>query len=186
MTMKRRLGVAVLALATAALPLSADAAVVAHGTADMGMGMGTVKVSTMAGGYKLTLIIGPMEQMYTQAQYKKMHPKKGEIMLRGTMNMGGMGMGMGMHAPNRHLELHVMDLKTMRPVGDAMVSISYGPVVAMGQMAMKPTKVSIAVMEGIGMGMSDIHYGNNVYMAHGQYHVWAHVNRVRAAFVVKL
>jgi hypothetical protein len=68
----------------------------------MGMGTSVVSVSSTSGAYKLTLMIGPLEQMYTRAQYKKMHPKHGEIMISGTMVMGGMG-GMGMDMPNHHL-----------------------------------------------------------------------------------
>src|SRR5579884_3661925 len=172
--MKRTLGAA-LTLALAALPAVANAA----RPADMGMGMGTVTSKLNAGPYRLTLVIGPMQKMYTQAQYKRLHPKKGEVMLRGSMAMGGMGMG-NMHAPVRHLELHVMDRATMRVVSDAMVSISWQPIVKMGQMPIKPQQVPIAVMEGIGMGKSDIHYGNNVAMAAGKYHVWAHVNKTAA------
>ena len=67
-----------------------------------------------------------------------------------------------------------------------MVSISYQPVPKKGQMPIKPAKLPIAVMMGIGKGMSDLHYGNNVYMSHGAYHVWVHVNMARAEFTVKL
>jgi hypothetical protein len=112
-------------------------------------------------------------------------------MLRGAMVMGGMGMGM--HMPNRHLELHVLDLRTMRPVANATVSITYQPIVPMGVMAIRPQQVPVAVMAGIGkMGivMSDVHYGNNVYMARGAYHVWAHVTtrtaRAYATYTVRL
>lgn len=181
MSMKKRLCAAVLMLAVAALPLSAGAAGLRQRPADMGMG--TVSVAITAGAYKLVLMIGPMQQMYTRDQYAKKHPKHGEVMLRGTMVMGGMG-GMGMQMPNRHLELHVMDRQTMHVVSNALVKISYQAGVGMGQMAMKPTKLPIAVMMGIGMGTSDIHYGNNIYMPHGTYHIWVHVNHVRAVFIV--
>lgn len=179
--MKRAFCAAAMTLALAALPAAANAA----RPADMGMGMGTVTSTLNAGPYRLTLDIGPMQKMYTRAQYKRLHPKKGEIMLRGSMSMGTMGMG-GMHVPVRHLELHVMDRASRRVVSDAMVSITWQPIVKMGQMPIKPQQVPIAVMEGIGMGMSDIHYGNNVSMAAGKYHVWAHVDKTVATFVVKL
>lgn len=174
---------AVPAVAGAARPAAAPA----HQPADMGMGMGmgTVTKSLDAGPYRLTLIIGPEQKMYTQAEYKRLHPKKGEIMLRGHMAMPRMGMG-NMNVPMRHLELHVMDRATKHVISDAIVSIIWQPIVGMGVMAIRPQNVPIAVMEGIGMGMSDIHYGNNVAMSAGKYHVWVHVGKVSATFVVHL
>lgn len=188
MNMKKCLGAAVLVMAVAALPASVGAAGLAHRAGAMGMGMGTVSVSSTTGAYKLTLMIGPLEHMYTRKQYNKTHPKHGEIMISGTMVMGGMsGMGgMGMDTPNHHLELHVLDRMSGHVVSNAMVSISYQPVVKKGQMPVKPSKLPIAVMMGIGKGMSDLHYGNNVYMSRSAYHVWVHVNKAQAEFTVKL
>lgn len=92
-----------LALALAFVPVTAGAATVAHGQRAMGMGMGAVTAPNVkAGPYNLTLVIGPAEPMYTVAQYRRLHPLRGEIMLRGAMMMGGMGMRMA----NRHMELH--------------------------------------------------------------------------------
>lgn len=170
-----------LALSLFATPFMAHAAGM-PGT--MGATGGKVTVPVTAGSYRLTLVIGPMEPMYTMAQYQRTHPKTGEIMLRGAMVMGKAGMGMGM--PNRHLELHVLNLRTMRVVTDAMVSITYQPVAPMGAMAMRPQNVPPTLMVGIGKGMSDAHFGNNVYMPRGEYRIVAHVNNAHATYDVRL
>jgi len=143
--------------------------------------LGTVTIPVIAGGYRITLMIGPREAMYTQAEARRTHPKTGEIMLRGSMMMGGMGMGMAM--PNRHLEVHVLDRRTMRPASNPMVSITYQ---ALSPMMMRPVSVPVAVMVGLSMDMSDIHYGNNVSMAGGTYRVSVHVNRAYATYAVRL
>ncbi len=167
-------GAAVFAAALIALPSVAGAAGTPAHTA--AMGMGTVTIPVTAGVYRLTLMIGPREAMYTQAQARRSHPTTGEIMLRGTM-MGGMGM------PNRHLEVHVLDRRTMRPASNPVVSIAYQ---ATSPMMMRPVQVPIAVMVGLNMDMSDIHYGNNVSMPGGTYRVSVHVNQASATYTVRL
>ncbi len=141
-------GAAVFAAALIALPSAVGAA--GTPTHTRSMAMGTVTIPVTAGAYRMTLMIGPREAMYTQPQAQRTHPTTGEIMLRGVM-MGGMRMGM----PNRHLEVHVLDRRTMRPVSNPMVSITYQ---AMSPMMMRPVQVPVAVMVGVSMDMSDIHY----------------------------
>ena len=98
----------------------------------MGMGMGAVTIGPItAGAYRLTLEIGPRRPMYTQAQYARLHPTSGELMLGGTMAIGSGAMGMGMGAVNRHLELRIQDGRSLRVVTTAFVSITYQPVVGM-------------------------------------------------------
>jgi len=173
-------GAAVFAAALIALPSAAGAAGTPAHTRSMAMG--TVMIPVTAGAYRMTLMIGPREAMYTQAEARRTHPTTGEIMLRGVM-MGGMGMGMGMGMPNRHLEVHVLDRRTMRPVSNPMVSITYQ---ATSPMMMRPVQVPVAVMVGLSMDMSDIHYGNNVYMPAGTYRVSVHANQAYATYTVRL
>jgi len=176
--MLKTYGAVVCVAALIALPSAAGAAGTPAHTA--AMSMGTVTIPVTAGAYRLTLMIGPREAMYTQAQARRSHPTTGEIMLRGAM-MGGMGMGMGM--PNRHLEVHVLDRRTMRPASNPVVSITYQ---ATSPMMMRPVQVPIAVMVGLNMDMSDIHYGNNVSMPGGAYRVSVHVNQASATYSVRL
>jgi len=176
--MLKTYGAAVFAAALIALPSAAGATgTPAHRPS---MAMGPVTIPVTAGAYRITLMIGPREAMYTQAQARRTHPTTGEIMLRGVM-MGGMGMGMDM--PNRHLEVHVLDRRAMRPVSNPMVSITYQ---ATSPMMMRPVQVPVAVMVGVSMNMSDIHYGNNVYMPAGTYRVSVHVNTAYATYTVRL
>src|SRR5579862_9271035 len=166
-------------LVLALCPAVIGRAMAASRAGAMGMGGQTVTATKIAGSYRITLKIGPMEQMYTQAQYKKMHPKHGEVMLSGVMAMGGMGMG----KMNHHLEVHVLSRASGHVVDNAMVSISYA---AKAGMSMAPTKVPVSKMMGIGMGMSDVHYGNNVSMAAGTYTVMVKVNATATSFTVKI
>jgi hypothetical protein len=161
------------ALATAGLSARhAPSAKAAMGTT------GTAAQQTLtAGPYTLTLRIGPLEQMYTQDQVKKTHPKRGEVMLRGTMAMGGMGSAM----PNHHLELHVYLRSSHAVVTNAMVAITVetpsGKVV---------TRVPIAVMRGVTASASDIHYGNNVLLMADTYTVVVKVEQTTAIFMISL
>jgi len=184
--MVRLFHIIVLAGVLSAVPTMAGAASMAQQSTDIGGGMGTVQAVKNAGSYRLELDIGPLERMYTQAEARRMHPTHGEVMLRGSMAMGGMG-SMGAMSPNHHLELHVMDRRSKRVVPDAMVSIAYQPVVGMGQMAITPQHVPIAVMRGLDAGMGDIHYGNNVYLHSGSvYNVSVTVNGVKAACQIRV
>ena len=105
--------------------------------------------------YVLALQIGPVETMYTPAQAKAKHPTSGEIMLAGKMvgGMAGMDMGSG---SQRHLEVHICT-----PSGK-VVTGAHPAITVNGAM------VPVAVMEGVGEGTADLHYGNNVNLEPGQ------------------
>ncbi len=178
------------AVALALLPTQAGRVGAAGRTAPlaMGMGMGEVTVGPItAGAYRLTLVVGPLQHMYTRSQYNSLHPRSGEVMLSGAMMMGGTGTGMSMGMMGRHLELYVTDRSTMRAVTNAMVGITYQPVVGMGVMAVRPRVVPIATMIEIGGGMASFHYGNNVALAtRTAYHVAVRVNMTSALFTIRL
>ena len=188
---KTRMVIALAALvALALLPTQAGRAGAAGRTPPMamGMGMGEVTVGPItAGAYRLTLVVGPLQHMYTRSQYNSLHPRSGEVMLSGAMMMGGTGTGMSMGMMGRHLELYVTDRSTMRAVTNAMVGITYQPVVGMGVMAVRPRVVPIATMIEIGGGMASFHYGNNVALAtRTAYHVAVRVNMTSALFTIRL
>jgi len=178
------------AVALALLPTQAGRVGAAGRTAPlaMGMGMGEVTVGPItAGAYRLTLVVGPLQHMYTRSQYNSLHPRSGEVMLSGAMMMGGTGTGMSMGMMGRHLELYVTDRSTMRAVTNAMVGITYQPVVGMGVMAVRPRVVPTATMIEIGGGMASFHYGNNVALAtRTAYHVAVRVNMTSALFTIRL
>jgi len=128
--------------------------------------------------YKLTLAVGPVETMYTQAEVKAKHPTSGEVMVR---SMGGMSMG----AANRHLEVHVASRATRTVVTNVSRRIMLTDTTAMGGTAMAE-KVNATAMQGIGEGVADLHYGDNVKLAAGHvYKVVVTVKGERATFTFK-
>lgn len=157
--------VRVLALATAALAVG-------------GWHYSAAKTTTT---YKLTLRVGPSEAMYTRAQVTAQHPKSGEVMVGGAMGMGSGGHAMGMEGGGtaRHLEVHVRLRSTGEVLGGVM------PTITLADQTMKamPSKLQVVAMEGIGAGMSDLHYGNDVALQAGhRYSVVVSVKGERATF----
>jgi hypothetical protein len=137
----------VVALAAAALGVGGAAAM-----------SGSCASGTVArhGPYVFALSIGPMETMYTPAEAKSKNPKTGEVMLAGKMvgGMAGMDMTTG---PQRHLEVHIC-----KTGGGQVVTGAHPTITVNGAM------VPVAVMEGVGEGVADYHYGNNVNLQPGQ------------------
>jgi hypothetical protein len=132
---------------------------------------------TTTPSYKLTLHVGPIETMYTAAQVKATHPKEGEVMVGDSMGMGGMSMG-----GNRHLEVHVYSKATGKVVAKAAPSITLTDTSAMGM----AEQVNAMAMEGIGEGVADLHYGDNVKLTAGhRYKVVVKVKGEKAAFSFK-
>lgn len=128
--------------------------------------------------YKLTLAAGPVETMYTQAEVKAKHPTSGEVMV-GSMGMGRMAMG----AANRHLEVHVASRATGKVVTNVSPRIMLTDTSAMGGM---DENVNAMAMQGIGAGIADLHYGDNVKLAAGHvYKVAVTVKGERATFTFK-
>jgi hypothetical protein len=112
--------------------------------------------------YKLTLSVGPTEAMYTMDEVKSKHPATGEVMVGDSMSMGGMSMGKA----NRHLEVHVASRASGKVVTNVNPAITLNDTSAMNGMAMAQ-KVNAMAMEGIGEGVADLHYGDNVKLAPG-------------------
>jgi hypothetical protein len=139
------------------------ATVAALATAALGAGGAVAKSGSCASGtvarqgpYVFALSIGPMETMYTPAQVASTHPKSGEVMLAGKMvgGMAGMDMTTG---PQRHLEVHIC-----KTAGGQVVTGAHPTITVNGAM------VPVAVMQGVGEGVADYHYGNNVNLKTGQ------------------
>jgi hypothetical protein len=144
-----RAGVVLAVVALAGAPTSSATVVSRHAT---------------TASYSLTLDVGPTETMYTAAQVKSMHPKSGEEMLGNGAMMGGMSM----HGMTRHLEVHIFSRASGKVLTDLMPAIS---VTDTSEKTMMMTKLSVVEMEGIGEGLSDYHYGNNVTLTMGHLYV---------------
>jgi hypothetical protein len=130
--------------------------------------------------YALTLVVGPLETMYTPAQVKSMHPKTGEVMVGGSMG-GGMSMGKG----TRHVEVHIHSRATGGIVKNVTPTMMIRDKTAMAGMNMA-VKVPVIAMQGVGQGVSDLHYGNNVPLKAGHtYVITVTVNREPAMFTIR-
>lgn len=148
-----RLVVVVAALVTGASALAASAPARSRLVTDCSAAAGVHIATTSM--YRLALHVGMPEMMYTPAQVRKLHPKTGEVMLRGKMMMG-----MKMGGSTRHLEVHVCLRKNRAVITNAHPTITLTDRTSKGM----PMNISVAVMEGIGAGTADLHYGNNVPM----------------------
>ena len=105
--------------------------------------------------FRFTLLVGNAENMYMPYQVRASHPKHGEVMLRGSMTPVAMLMG----GPIRHLEVQIC-ARTTR----AVVTNANPKIVVNDTTKGKAVTLPISVMEGIGEGVADLHYGNNLAM----------------------
>jgi hypothetical protein len=131
---------------------------------------GITKVGTTS-SWNLSLEVGPLQPMFTQQQQQTQHPKVGEVMFTGQMvmppGMSGMQNMVGMSAPNwYHMEVHYYDKTSGFPVKglDPVVTVTSA---ATGQSQTLP----IVTMQGLNEGARDFHYGNNIELPKGLYHV---------------
>jgi hypothetical protein len=120
----------------------------------VGCGRASGKQLAASRHYVFTLRVGPAENMYMPYQVRASHPKHGERMLRGQMTTD---VSMLSGGPVRHLEVQICARGTRSVITNA------SPTIVVRDLT-KHTVVSlpVAVMEGIGEGVADLHYGNNV------------------------
>jgi hypothetical protein len=99
---------------------------------------------------------GNVENMYMHRQVRANHLKHGEEMLRGTMTSAAALTGGSI----RHLEVQICKRATRGVVTNA------NPKIVVDDTAKRTIlTLPVSVMEGIGEGAADLHYGNNVAMA---------------------
>lgn len=158
--------------------------VVALAVAAMAPGGAVAKAGACAAGqvvkthsYVFALELGSVETMYTPAEVRVQHPKSGEVMLSGSTT-GGMAAMTTSPSAERHLEVHIC-------TSGGVVYTKGHPTITIDDTSVKSpmTMVPVATMEGIGEGVSDFHYGNNVELTAG-HHVTVDVtlNGQRAVF----
>jgi hypothetical protein len=124
--------------------------------------------------YGFVLLIGPVENMYMPYQVRASRPKHGEVMLRGQMVMPT-------HGPLHHLEVHICRRASRVVVTNANPTIVLVDNTKHGH----PQKLPVAVMQAIGAGRADLHYGNNVAMPHHhRYTITVALNGERAVLHV--
>lgn len=139
--------------------------------------------------YVIQVNVGPIESMYSPDEVAAQHPSGGEIMLKGQMtptggSTAGMpGMGGGAGALDHHLEAHICSRTAGSPVENANPTITVIDAAA----ANAPIDVPIAVMQGVGQGPGDYHYGNNVKLTPGgSYTVIVSLSGETADFHIRL
>jgi hypothetical protein len=119
--------------------------------------------------YVYALELGGAETMYTPAEARAMHPKSGEVMLGGRMAMADAMPGTRAY----HLEVHVCT-----PAGKVVTGLRPTlTVVDPKAMSMGTTALPVAIMQGVGEGRSDYHYGNEIALTPGR--------RITVTFTVK-
>lgn len=140
----------------------------------VGCGSGAGKRIDVTRDYRVTLLIGEVEDMYMPYQVRANHLKHGEVMLRGSMTTGTMLTGGAI----RHLEVQICARATRRVVTNASPKI-----VVDDKTRRRAVTLPVSVMEGIGKGAVDLHYGNNIAMAAGhRFVVTVTWRRERASF----
>ncbi len=173
-------------------------------------GAGLTRTATTS-KYVMVLDVAPAETMYTQSQVASQHLTSGEVMIGGQMtDMGGattMPMSSGststmmntttpsMSGPgassmpasampagetaSAHMEVHICDRSTGQALQNAQPAITVVDHSGGGM----TDQVPVAVMQGVGQGASDTHYGNNVNMPIGNgYTVTVKLNADTATF----
>jgi hypothetical protein len=104
--------------------------------------------------YVFTLLVRPAENMYMPYQVRASHPKHGEVMLRGQMTTD---LSILTGGPVRHLEVQICARPTRTVVTNA------NPKIVLHDLTNhKTVRLPVAVMKGIGEGVADLHYGNNI------------------------
>lgn len=152
---------------------------------------GEIRQEAQTRHYRLVLLIGPNETVYTSAQARLERPNSGEVMLGGRVSgniadvMPEAGDVARSAVPRslpdlHHLELHVYSRATGKTISEAHVSIT------VMDSDRKSRPMPIARMYGVDEGPDDLHYGNNVELPPGAYSIETAVNGERVRFAVRV
>lgn len=149
--------------------MSSGAAGMAEKTAQVSCGVPSAGSQTVTtASHVFILSLGPQATMYSPQQVRRTHPMHGEVMLAGKMQgsamkgMGGMNSGGAMAGMTamKHLEVHICSRKGRKVV------MAPSPSIVMTSGRSMQT-IPVATMEGVGEGVSDLHFGNNVRIQGG-------------------
>jgi hypothetical protein len=139
-----------------------------------------VTMTKTVGAYRIELDLLPPEPFYTADEIAAKHVTMGMSIQGGAAPVQP---DAGSH-PNHHLIVHIFDRKTRTAMTDAKVTLNFKPLDSKGKSAGPSVDVPVVVMQEIGVGPKSTHYGNNVTMPAGSYHVTATVNDKMAVFLV--
>ena len=140
---------------TASLAVAAALAVptVAQAAAE-GCSRGAV---AQAGPYKVALVIGPRQEMYTPEEVRTRKLETGQVMLGGAMAM----------IESVPAGMRIYDLQVYVCTKRGAVVTQLKPVITVAVSGRKVAKVPVAIMAAVGKGFSDYHYGNDVLLKPG-------------------
>ena len=131
----------------------------------------TIVKTTVSGPYKLVLKIGPPEKIFTVDQARRLHPKAGEIAIIGTAPTSDA------ITANHYLALYLYSRATGASVSNVKLSLSI--ILPNGTARREPAGI---VMQRIGSGPADRHYGANVSLPNGPYRVVVQVEEPSSSF----
>jgi hypothetical protein len=125
--------------------------------------------------YVLALKLGPRQEMYMPSEVQARKLKTGQVMLGGAMAM----------IDKVPAGMKIYDLAVHVCTKSGAVVTQLKPVILVKQGA-KTTNVPVAMMAGVGKGLSDYHYGNDVLLKPGTaVTVTVTVNGQRAVLTAK-
>jgi hypothetical protein len=133
----------------------------------------TVRETILAGSYRLALAIGPPQHLYSQAQIRARHPSTGEVLLNGTAPSAGTAI------PNHYLELHVYSAANGTPISAVAVTL-----IVTTPQGRTLQRVPAVAMQRVAVGSADRHFGDNLALPAGHYHVAVHAGQASAVFDV--
>jgi|WetSurMetagenome_2_1015567.scaffolds.fasta_scaffold232877_1 hypothetical protein len=141
-----------------------------------------VTKTTVVDGMRIELHVLPAEPFFTADEVKIKKMKEGMLIISGAEPVS---VEANTH-PNRHLVVHIFDVKTDKAITTAKVTMKFQQLDSNGKLIGASTDVPIVVMEAIGKGVESTHYGNNVVMPEGSYAITVVANGKKADFQVVL
>jgi len=135
-------------------------------------------VDTTLNNMHIELHIEKAKPFFTKDQVEANGVKDGMLIIRGAKPLiPGADIN-----PNRHIAIHIFDIKNAAAVTNAKVEMSLQPLDTEGNNSGRVIEVPIVVMETIGKGVQSTHYGNNVILLDGSYVALISINGKKLKF----
>jgi hypothetical protein len=139
-----------------------------------------VHATSTTGAHIFGLSVTGPEVVHTPAEVKARHIQHGgDVLVSGRYATTAVSPG----GSPRHFELHICDARTGRVLAHLHPSMQ----VADTTLGSKPKRIVVAMMEGTGEGLNDLHYGDEVLLNGGHsYGVAVQLGRDRATLLIHL
>jgi hypothetical protein len=109
------------------------------------------------GSYTFALVLGPRQEMYMPSEVQERKLKTGQVMLGGEMAM----------IEKVPAGMKVYDLAVHICTKSGAVVTQLKPTITVKPAGGKARPLAVAYMAGVGKGLSDYHYGNDVLLKPG-------------------